>query len=256
MERLERLPGERPPAAVGNRDRDHQRETRTALREDLLDGRDPCLGVERVEDRLEQQNVGAALDEAARLLRIGVAQRVERRGAERGIVDVGRDRQRPVGRPHRPGDEARTIRRPGGPAIAGSAREARPLEVQLVGERLERIVRLHDGRAAEGIRLDDVRAGREILIVDLGDDVGACENQQVVVPLHVLRMIAEPIAAEVLLGQRVALDHRTHRAVEHQDSLPQRAIERVPRCRPHLLIYHVVSPSEIRDGSWVSCRSR
>ena len=38
------------------------------------DGEDRRLGVERVEDRLDQQQVGAAVDQPAHLLAIGVAQ--------------------------------------------------------------------------------------------------------------------------------------------------------------------------------------
>ena len=77
----------------------------------------PGLGVQRVDDRLEQQQVAAAVDQAAHLLLVGLAQLVERHVAERRIVDVGRDRQDPVGRPHRAGDEARAIRRPRGPLV-------------------------------------------------------------------------------------------------------------------------------------------
>ena len=65
------------------------------------------LGVERVEDGLDQEQVGAAVDQAADLLAIGGAQIVEGDGAEAGIVDVGRDRGGAVGRADRAGDEAR-----------------------------------------------------------------------------------------------------------------------------------------------------
>ena len=105
--------------------------------EDILDGEDAGLGVQRVENRLEQQNVGAAVDQAAHLLLVGVAERVERRRAEGGIVDVRRDRQGPVGRTHRAGDEPRAIGGLRRPLVAGGPRDPRALEVQLVGERLE-----------------------------------------------------------------------------------------------------------------------
>ena len=41
------------------------------LGEDLLDGEERRLGVQRVEDRLDQDEVGAAVDQAARRLAIG-----------------------------------------------------------------------------------------------------------------------------------------------------------------------------------------
>ena len=42
-----------------------ERQSEAALGEDLLDGEDRRLGVERVEDRLDQQQVGAAVDQPA-----------------------------------------------------------------------------------------------------------------------------------------------------------------------------------------------
>ena len=61
-----------------------------------------------------------------------------------GPIDAG-DEARPVGRLRRP----RVGRRP---------REPRALDVELVGERLERVVGLRDRRAAERVGLDDVGA--------------------------------------------------------------------------------------------------
>ena len=186
---VDRLAGQRAAAAIGDRDRDHQRQPDALLLEDLLDGDDAGLGVERVEDRLEQQQIAAAVDQAADLLFVGVAQLVERDRAEGRVVDVGRDRQRPVGRAHRAGDEARPVRRPRRPLVAGAFREPRPFDVQLVDERLEAVVGLRDGGAAERVGLDDVAAGLEVLPVDAGDDVGPRQHEQVVVALEVARMV-------------------------------------------------------------------
>ena len=63
-------------------------------------------------------------------------------------------------------------------------------------------------------------------------DVGARQDQQIVVALEILRVILEPLAAEVRLGQLVALDHRPHRAVEDEDALRERVLEApLERCR-------------------------
>ena len=111
-------------------------------------------------------------------------------------------------------------------------REARALEVQLVGDRLEQVVGLRDGRAAERVGLDDVGAGGEVLAVDLADDVGPRQDQQVVVAAQILRVVLEPLAAEIGLGGLVALDHRPHRAVEDEDALRERPLERARRRCP------------------------
>src|SRR3954469_19241383 len=40
-------------------------------------------------------------------------------------------------------------------------------------------------------------------------------------------MRAEPIASEIRLRQRVALDHRPHRAVEQEDAFRQKVVESI-----------------------------
>ena len=71
------------------------------------DGEDRGLGVERVEDGLDQERIDAAGEQPAHLLGIGDAQLVEGDGAKAGIGDVGRDRGGAVGRADGAGDEAR-----------------------------------------------------------------------------------------------------------------------------------------------------
>ena len=119
--------------------------------------------------------------------------------------------------PDRAGHEPRLVGRR--PFVGGLSRELRRLDVQLVHERLERVVGLRDGRAAERVGLDDVGARLEILLVNSEDDVGTRQHEHVVVAAQLLGMRREALAAEILFGQLVALDHRAHRAVEHEDAL-------------------------------------
>ena len=72
-----------------------------------------------------------------------------------------------------------------GVLVAGRPRQLRALEVQLVDQRLEPVVGLRDRGAAEGVGLDDVAAGLEILAVDVGDDVGPRQHQHVVVAAQI-----------------------------------------------------------------------
>src|SRR5439155_7210761 len=67
-EGVNRLPRQRPAAAVGDRRRDHERQPHALFLEDLFDRDDARLGVQRVDDRLEQEQVAPAVDEAACLL--------------------------------------------------------------------------------------------------------------------------------------------------------------------------------------------
>ena len=66
------------------------------------------------------------------------------------------------------------------------------------------------------------------------DDVRTREDEDVAVPAQVFRMTPEALAAEVGLGQLVALDHRAHRTVEEEHTLVERAAQRLlgERLRP------------------------
>ena len=104
-------------------------------------------------------------------------------------------------------------------ATARLAREPRAFAVELVDDRLEAVVGLGDRGGREGVGLDDVGAGAEIVQVDVADRVGLGQDEQVVVALEVLAVVAEALAAEVGLRQLERLDLGPHGAVEHQDAL-------------------------------------
>src|SRR5690606_3504008 len=53
------------------------------------------------------------------------------------------------------------------------------------------------------------------------NDVGTRKHEQVVVAAQLLRMVGEPRAPEVRLAEAVTLNHRAHRAVEHEDAARQ-----------------------------------
>ena len=90
---LRRLPGEKPPGSVGDGAGNHHRQADAARLHHFSAGEDRGLGVERVEDRLDQQNIDAAVDQSAHLLGISGAQFIEGDGAEARIEHVGRDRR-------------------------------------------------------------------------------------------------------------------------------------------------------------------
>ncbi len=183
------------------------------------------LGVQRVEDRLDQDDVGTAVDQPANLLGIGDAQVVEGHGAEAGIVDVGRDGGGAVGRAQRPGDEAAAPVLALGPQ-QGALGEPRPVAVQLVDRILHAVVGLGDGGGREGVGLDDVGARHRIGVVDRLDGVGLGQRQEVVVALEVAFAGLEAMAPEVALLVVQALDLGAHGAVEHQDALARRRGQR------------------------------
>ena len=220
-ERLRGLPREVPAAPVDRREREPQRQ----VGRHLARGDDRRLRVQRVEDRLDQEEIDATLGERRDLLCVCRAHLVERHGAKRGVVDLRGDGEGDVQRAECARDEPGTLRRPPRPLVGGGTRESRASERHLRGQTLERVVPLADARRGERVRRGQVCAGREVRVVDLGDDVRLREVQQVRVALHVTRVIAEQLAAILRLRQPAAVDEHPPRPVVHDDS----AVEDLPQ---------------------------
>jgi hypothetical protein len=70
-ERFDRLGRDHRFTAAADRRRDHYRQFPAVLVEHFADGDERCLGVQGVEDGLDQEQVGAAGDEGADLLDVG-----------------------------------------------------------------------------------------------------------------------------------------------------------------------------------------
>jgi hypothetical protein len=87
------------------------------------------------------------------------------------------------------------------------------------------IIRLRDRSRVEGVRFENVRAGLQILLVYLANDLRLREDQQVVVALDVVLEILETLSAIVGFGKIVGLDLRAHRAVEDKDARVESGFE-------------------------------
>ena len=220
-ERVGGLAREIASAAVDRGEREPQRQ----LGRNCLRGNDRCLGVQRVEDRLDQEEVDAAVAQRADLLLVGGLHRVEGHGPECRVFDLRRERKRDVERADRARDEARLVRCSCGPSVGGGARKARSLEAHLGRRTFERVIGLADRRRREGVRGCDVRARLEVRVVDLGDDLGRGQVQEIRVALDVVRVRGEALAAVLLLGESAAVDEHAPRPVEHEDSLGEECSE-------------------------------
>ena len=106
--------------SVRDRPRDHDRHANPMLA-NTLDGEERGLRVQRVEDRLDEQEVGAAGDHRPRRSVYAATSSSKVTLRNPGSFDFGRDGRRPVGRADAPATEAapspspRTRRRPRGP---------------------------------------------------------------------------------------------------------------------------------------------
>ena len=66
--------------------------------------------------------------------------------------------------------------------------------------------------AIEGVGLQDVSAGLQELIVNVGNDIRAGDDQQVVVAPQLMRVLLVAVAPEVLLSQPETAAHETQSA--------------------------------------------
>ena len=228
-EGVDRLAGQRAPTAVDHRERDHEGN----VRGHVLRRGDRRLGIERVEDRLHEQEVDPACDERCDLLRVRRCDVVERHGAVRRVVDLRGEGQRHVQRAERAGDEARPVGGRG--RVAGLARDPGGGDVDLGHGLLEAVVGLADARRREGVRGRDVRAGFQVRVVGGAHHVGAGQREHVGVAGDVLVVVAEPLAPVVLRREAVLLEHRAPRAVEDDDPLLEDLTQSFSRAHVPLL---------------------
>src|SRR5207244_11191354 len=106
-------------------------------------------------------------------------------------------------------------------------------DVELVYELLEPVIGLRDRVAAERVRLDDVAAGREILIVNVGDDLGPRQVEQIEIAAHIAIVFRETVAPEVRLREPMALHYRPHRAIEEEDPFGEQRAQSYRGVRVH-----------------------
>ena len=130
-ERLDGLTVEHAARAVGDRARDEDRQPGPGGLEHLLQCDQGRLGVQRIEDRLQEDEVDPAVHQGLGCLAVGGAEAGEIDRALARIVHVRRDREGLVGGPQHACDEAGPLgagrrvgglaRDPGAGEIEGSA---------------------------------------------------------------------------------------------------------------------------------------
>src|SRR6185295_1122541 len=108
--------------------------------QELLDRKKGRLGVEGVEDRFDQENVNAAVEQGPGLFSVSANEFIPRRAARGGVVNVGRDGGGLGGGAEGAGDEAGAARLRGHHRIGGASRTLCSGARQFIGQRLHSIV--------------------------------------------------------------------------------------------------------------------
>ena len=106
--------------------------------------------------------------------------------------------------------------------MSNGTRKARAFAVQFDSEAAHVVVGLGDDGRAEGVCLEHVGAGSEVGTVDVANDIGSGEDEEVVVAPHILVPAGEALAPEGGLIEAQLLDLGRHRPIEDEDPLAQR----------------------------------
>ena len=203
---------------VGDGAGDHDRQFHAQFLEHPLHGENRGLGVKGVEDGFDQDQVGAAFDQALGGFGVVFHQLIEGHVAVAGVVHIRRQRAGTAGRAQYTGDKTRLGRVLVGFGVGHLARQACAFHVQFIGQFFHAVVGHGDTRGVEGVGFKNVGAGVQVGFFNAADHVRAGQHQQVVVALDVAWPIGEAFATVVLLLELIALDHRAHATVQDQDT--------------------------------------
>ena len=212
---FQRLPRERA-APLEDRAGDHHRHFDRPLVEDLADREQAGLHIERVERRLRQQQVDAAVEQSANLLGVRGDHLIEIDGAMPRLIRI--EGKLHLCRPNRPGDEPRLVGGLLGELHRRPLGQLRPGAVDLPHTLPQPELLQRDGVGVEGVGLDDVRSGFEVLPVDRLDNVGPRQAEDIGGVLEVDPVVAKPFAPVVRLGRLEAVNERPHRPIQQQDA--------------------------------------
>jgi len=220
-EGFRRLAGQGAPGGVRDGAGNHHRQTLTQLVEKALDGEQGRLGVQGGEHGFHQKQVRPPVHQALDGFGVIGYQGVKAHIAVAGVIHVRGNGGGAAGGAQHPGDEAGLGRIGGSELVADFPGQPGSLEIQLIDQFGEVVIRLGHRRGVEGVGLDNVRTRLQIGGVDAPDNLGLGEEQQIVVALQIVGVVPEALAPVIGLAQAMTLDHGAHGPVQDEDALFQ-----------------------------------
>ena len=169
----ERLPRECSSGLVADGHREHDGQCLSPALHHVECSADGHLGVERVEDGLDEQRVDAPLHESVYLLVVCCEELVVGELAPCRVAHVGRHRAGLVCRSYRPCHISWLLQR----AVGVGRLSCQPccLQVHLAAAVLGVVVALRDALCIEGVGGDDVGASTEVALVYIAYYIGTCQ---------------------------------------------------------------------------------
>ena len=208
----------------------------------FLDGDESGFGVEGVEDGFDHEDVGSTFDEGFDLVGVGSFDLIECDGAEGGVIGIN-----DVGEGHSEGaDGTGDVALASGfvaNAVGFLFGKLDGLNVQFADEVLKQLVvddfaveefrvffaaglagvldekfGLGEDGSGEGVGFADVGSGLVKALVDVADDIGTGEGEDVAVIEEVFMVVLEAVATGILFSKFVAANGGAHGSIEDHDA--------------------------------------
>ena len=208
-----------PTAGIGDRAGNKYGEFKPRGIEVLKDCEYRRFGVQRIEDRFNQNQVGAAIDQPGYGFGIHIDKFTETCVAKPRIVYVWRNGRCPVRRPDHAGDESGLVGCLRRYIVGDFPGKLRRREIQLVDVTFEAVIRHRDGGGIEGVGLQNINAGCQERPMDTFDHAGLRQGQQIVVSLLREGVVRKSFSPVIRLFQFAGLDHGAHGTVDHQNAV-------------------------------------
>ena len=216
---FQRLTGQSASCAVGNRNGKHQRNLTADCRHRFLGRINGSLGIQRVENRFDEQQIHPSLYQRLHLFLIGRSQFVKSQCPITGIVHVWTHRTGLVRRSHRTGYPTRLFRGKCRKAVSCPTCDACGLQIDFTATVLQMIVGHGNALGAECIGFDNVCSGLQIGLMNLLNQFRTGNAKHIIVTLHLSGQIAEAFTTKVLFTQMIILDHSSKGSVQNQNTL-------------------------------------
>ena len=197
-ESFDRLSGQDTSRCIGHCAGHHHGQTLATGLEDFFDCKNSRLGVQRIKNRFNQNQVDTTIEQAVELLGVGRTQFLKGHITRTGIVDIRRDRGGFRLRAQGTRNKARTLKRT--ELITRDTCQACGLQIQLISELGQIIVTLGNRGRTKGVGFYDIGTGLEIPFVNRLNDVRTHDRQQFIVALDVFAMLGETRASKIRFG--------------------------------------------------------
>ena len=109
--------------------------------------------------------------------------------------------------------------------VSGFASDSGPGPVQLLGNKLHLVVALGDLGGVKGVGADNIRAGIQVGLMDVFDNIRPGYRKQIVVALDIQMEIGKAFAAVIRFFELIGLNHAPHGAVDDQNAVLEGVLE-------------------------------